>query len=85
MEVSRALTPDNKHALVLDRAEHSAFPDRVRSGDSERRNPNLHRAILALCTALWGAFLRDDSTAKAWLNGDSSRSVLEANDRWQSK
>jgi hypothetical protein len=85
MKVFRALPPDNKYELVLDRAEHSAFSDRALPGDSERRNPNHHRAILALSTAFWDAFLKDDSTAKAWLNGDSPRSVLEANDRWQTK
>jgi len=83
MKVFPALTPDNKYESVLDRVAHSAFSDRALPGDSERRNPNLHRAILALCTAFWDAFLRDESTAKAWLNGDSPRSVLEANDRWQ--
>jgi hypothetical protein len=85
MKVSPALTPDNQYELVLDRVEHSAFSDRALPGDSQRRNPNHHRAILALGTAFWDAFLIDEPTAKAWLNGDSPRSVLEANDRWRTK
>ena len=35
-----------------------------------RRNPNHHRSILALTTAFWDAYLRDDARGKAWLDGD---------------
>jgi len=85
MKVFPALPPGNKYELVLDRAEHSAFSDRALPGDSERRNPNHHRAILALSAAFWDTWLGDNLAAKAWLNGDGPRSVLEANDRWQKK
>ena len=51
----------------------------------EKRNPNHHRVILALSTAFWDAWLRDDAAAKAWLDGDGPKSVLEKNDRWQRK
>jgi len=72
-----------KYELVLDHAEHSAFTDRPLPGDTEPRNPNHHRAILALSTAFWDAHLRDDPAARAWLHGDGAREVLEKDDRWQ--
>ncbi|MEP6672515.1 MAG: dienelactone hydrolase [Chthoniobacter sp.] len=80
-----ALPPGDKYEVVLDKAEHSAFSDRALPGDREPRNPNHHRAILALSTAFWDAYLKDDKAAKAWLNGDAPRGVLEQADRWQKK
>jgi predicted dienelactone hydrolase len=85
LAVFPALPPGNKYELVLDRAEHSAFSDRALPGDAEPRNPNHHRVILALSTAFWDAWLRDDPAAKTWLNGAGPRSVLDAKDRWQKK
>jgi predicted dienelactone hydrolase len=77
--------PDSigKYELVLHNAEHSAFTDRALPGEVEPRNPNHHRAILALSTAFWDAYLRDDPAALAWLQGSGARSVLEQHDRWQ--
>lgn len=80
-----ALPSGGKYELVLDRAEHSAFTDRPLPGDVEKRNPNHHRVILALSTAFWDAWLRDDAEAKAWLDGEGPRSILEKDDRWQRK
>jgi predicted dienelactone hydrolase len=73
----------DRYELVLHNAEHSAFTDRALPGDSELRNPNHHRAILALSTAFWDAHLRDDTAAYAWLHGAGAKSVLESKDRWQ--
>jgi predicted dienelactone hydrolase len=72
-----------KYELVLDNAEHSVFTDRPLPFDSEPRNPNHHRVILALSTAFWDAYLRGDKDALAWLNGPGPRSVMEAADQWQ--
>jgi hypothetical protein len=69
--------------LVLDKAEHSAFSGRALPGDREKRNPNHHKAILALSTAFWDAYLKEDVEAKAWLNSSKSKSVLESNDQWK--
>ena len=80
-----ALPPGGKYELVLEGAEHSAFGDRPLPGDKEPRNPNHHRVILALSTAFWDAYLRGDAAAKAWLDGDGPRSLLEPKDRWQRK
>ena len=85
LAVFPALPPGGKYELVLERAEHSAFTDRALPGETEKRNPNHHRAILALSTAFWDAWLRRDAAAKAWLEGGSVRSVLEKGDRWQIK
>jgi len=73
----------DRYELVLHNAEHSAFTDRALPGDLEPRNPNHHRAILALSTAFWDAHLRGDAAARAWLNGDRATAVLEGEDRWQ--
>ena len=80
-----ALPPGGKYELVLDKAEHSAFTDRALPGDAEKRNPNHHRVILAVSTAFWDAYLKNQSEAKAWLDGSGPRSVLETKDTWQKK
>ena len=53
----------DKYELVLNGAEHSAFTDRALPGDRAPRNPNHHRAILAISTAFWDTYLRDDAAA----------------------
>ncbi|MFO1436968.1 MAG: hypothetical protein U1F81_01525 [Verrucomicrobiaceae bacterium] len=80
-----ALPPGDKYELVLHEAEHGAFGERALPGEGRQQNPNHHRAILALSTAFWDAFLKGDAEAKAWLNGETSRSVLEKDDKWQRK
>ncbi len=85
LSVFPALPPGSKYVLVLDGAEHSAFTDRALPGESGTRNPNHHRAILALSTAFWDAYLKGDAHARAWLDGNGPRSVLETKDRWQKK
>lgn len=85
LAVFDALPPGRKYEVVLYDAEHSAFTDRALPGNSEPRNPNHHRVILALSTAFWDAYLRDDTAAKAWLDGTGPASLLEPQDRWQRK
>jgi predicted dienelactone hydrolase len=85
LKVFPALPAGGKYELVLDRAEHSAFTDRPLPGDREKRNPNHHRVILALSTAFWDAYLRDDAAAKSWLDDNGPQSLLEKGDRWQTK
>ena len=84
-EVFAALPPPSKYELVLDGAEHSAFTDRALPGDKAPRNPNHHRAILALSTAFWDAYLRADGAARTWLDGDGPRTVLQPRDLWSRK
>lgn len=85
LAVFPALPGGGKYELVLHDAEHSAFTDRPLPGDSTTRNPNHHRAILALSTAFWDAWLRGDASARAWLDGDGPRSIIDKEDRWQKK
>lgn len=72
-----------KYELVLHEAKHSAFGDRAMPGEGKSRNPNHHRAILALSTAFFDTHLRGDSLARQWLHGPSARAILEAEDRWR--
>lgn len=85
LTVFPALPPSGKYELVLDKAEHSAFGDRQLPGETQKRNPNHHRAILAVTTAFWDAYLQSNSKAKQWLDGPDVRGVLEPNDTWQKK
>lgn len=80
-----ALPVGEKYELVLHEANHSAFTDRPLPGDKGTRNPNHHRVILALSTAFWDAYLKNDDAAKHWLDGDGPRMVLEKEDGWQRK
>ena len=76
-------TTIDKYEVVFHNAEHSAFSDRGSPRDQEKRNPNHHRAILALSTAFWDTHLRNDNAARQWLQGPGPQSVLEEKDRWQ--
>lgn len=84
LAVFPALPPGGKYQLVLDGAEHLAFGDSPERGGSTR-NPNHHRAIIALSTAFWDAYLRGDAAARAWLDGEGPRGVLEPKDAWSKK
>ena len=85
LKVFPALPKGHKYELILENAEHSAFTDSALPGDKEKRNPNHHRAILALGTAFWDAYLKHDDNAKAWLEGDGAKGVLEKGDGWKMK
>jgi dienelactone hydrolase len=85
LAVFPALPPGGKYELVLFGAEHSAFTDRALPDDSELRNPNHHRAILALSTAFWDTFILGSAPAQQWLDGDGPRSVLAEQDKWRKK
>ncbi len=85
LTVFPALPPGGKYELVLDGAQHAAFGDGPLRKPGETRNPNHHRAILAISTAFWDAWLGKRAEAKAWLDGNGPRTVLEEQDRWQKK
>lgn len=85
LEVFPHLPKGGKYELVLEGALHSAFSDRALPGDTGTRNPNHHRAILALSTAFWDAHLRGDAGARAWLEGAGPRTIIEKADQWRMK
>lgn len=83
-EVYAALPAGSKYELVLKDAQHMAFSDRTLFG-KEQRNPNHHNAIKALSTAFWETYLQDSQAARAWLDGDAPKAMLDPDDVWQSK
>ena len=85
LAVYPALPAGGKYELVLYRAEHSAFTDSKLPGDTQDKNPNHHRLILALSTAFWDTWLKEQANAKEWLHGDDAISLLETEDTWQMK
>lgn len=85
LAVYPALPNGSKYELVLDKAKHSAFSERPLPNERRGRNPNHHRAILAISTAFWDAYLKKDPAARKWLDSDEVRQVLEPADRWQKK
>jgi predicted dienelactone hydrolase len=84
LAVYPALPAGRKYEVVLDGAEHMAFGDSPERGRGAR-NPAHHPAIQALSTAFWDATLKNDAAAKAWLDGDGPRTVLQPRDKWQHK
>ena len=74
---------DQSYELVLHEAEHMAFSDRTLVG-RQQRNPNHHKAIMAISTAFWDTYLQDDKAAEKWLRGNV-QDVLEEADVWQVK
>lgn len=85
LRVYPGLPDGDKYELVLDQARHSAFTDGGEGRRDGPRNPNHHRVILALSSAFWDAYLKQDGDALAWLQGDGPRAVMEEADRWQRK
>lgn len=85
LRVFPALPPGSKYELVLFEGYHHAFTDRELSPLQEPRNPAHHGIIEALTTAFLDAYLRDDLSARAWLDGDDARSILLPGDTWQLK
>lgn len=83
LAVFPALPAGEKYELVLNGAEHSAFTDAPVPRSAS--NPNHHKAIEALSTAFWDAYLKGDKAAKAWLDGEGAGSVLTAADAFQKK
>ena len=72
------------YQLVLNGAEHNAFSERELTG-AKHRNPNHHKSILALSSAFWDSYLKEDKAAQKWLNGSRAKKVLEPKDKWQKK
>jgi predicted dienelactone hydrolase len=85
LEVFPALPPGQKYELVLEGAEHSAFSDRALPGDSQPRNPNHHKLMLAVSTAFFDSVLKGDAQARGWIDGEGVKALLEKGDRWQRK
>ena len=85
LRVFPALPPGNKYELVLFEGYHHAFTDRELSPLQDPRNPVHHDIIESLTTAFLDAYLKDDLSARAWLDGDGARTILLEGDSWQLK
>lgn len=85
LAVYAALPPGAKYELVLAGARHLAFSDVDLPGSRGPRNPNHHRAITAIGTAFWDAYLGGDAAARQWLDGEGPRSVLDGKDTFRKK
>ncbi|WP_232098932.1 alpha/beta hydrolase family protein [Gimesia aquarii] len=85
-KVYRAL-PDSidKYELVLFGAQHSAFTDGPERFGKPRRNPQHHPRILAVTTAFWDTYLRQNQDASKWLQGKQCRELLDSEDQWQAQ
>ncbi len=85
LAVYPALPTGHKYELVLDGAQHSVFNDRELLPRSQPNKPAHHKTIMQLSTAFWDAYLREQASAKQWLQGEGPREIMDKNDRWQSK
>ncbi|HBE62940.1 MAG TPA: acetylhydrolase [Rhodopirellula baltica] len=85
-EVYAALPEGDKYELVLDGAEHSAFGD-SRGLRTRNRNPKHHPAIQQISLRFWDAYLKEDASAKTWLQSDRplSETGLSDVDVWSWK
>ena len=83
-QVYPALPTGSKYELILKDAEHMAFSDRTLDG-KKHRNANHHRAIKALSSAFWEAYLVDSKPARVWLDGKKPAKMLESGDVWHHK
>ncbi len=73
----------DRYELVLGGAHHFAFTSNELPAEMPPRNTHHHRTILRISTAFWDAYLRQDPSAKLWLQGQSIRSILDPGDRWR--
>lgn len=82
-EVYKALPPGDKYELVFEGAEHSAFSD---AGDRKAdRIPHHHPAIQRISTKFWDAYLKNDASAKKWLQSEQPKTdatLLVEKDIW---
>jgi len=85
-EVFEASPEGDKFQLVLEGADHFVFSD---GGGiiSTPRNPNHHPVILETSTRFWDAYLKGDSSAKAWLQSDAPGKIeaMASEDVWEWK
>ena len=79
-----ALPSGNTYELVLHNATHSAFSTRSIRNDPPP-NPKHHRAIEAITTAFWDAYLQGNKKAANWLRNGGAKAMLEPQDTWQTK
>ncbi|MDF1752586.1 MAG: hypothetical protein P1U89_07425 [Verrucomicrobiales bacterium] len=85
-EVYQEMPEGDKYQLLLKDAEHHAFGDGGRPGQTAQL-PHHHPAILNISTKFWDAYLKDDPAAKVWLQSSGVRKAakLADGDIWEWK
>ncbi|MCB1226736.1 MAG: hypothetical protein KDK99_13055 [Verrucomicrobiales bacterium] len=80
-QVYAALPAGDKYQIVFEGARHMAFGD----AQLAARNDRYHAIIEQLSTRFWDAYLKADVHAKAWLQSDQPRTLLQPQDSWSWK
>lgn len=85
-KVYEAMPNGDKYQLVLEGGEHHSFGDN-NSFKARSRNPKHHPAIQKVSLQFWDAYLKQNSTSKAWLqmNDVPTKSGLSSKDKWSWK
>lgn len=73
----------DRYELTLGGGHHFAFTDNKLPATAPPRHANHHPTILRVSTAFWDAHLRQDPSAKQWLQGQRVRATLDPGDRWR--
>jgi predicted dienelactone hydrolase len=85
VRVYHGLPAGDKYQLIFKDGEHHAFGDGGRR--ARKRIPHHHLAILKISTQFWNAYLKNDLTAKTWLQSGKVRedTKLVEGDTWEWK
>lgn len=84
-EVYAAMPAGDKYQLVFEGGGHFAFSDT--GFRDEKRIAHHHPAIQLVSTRFWDSYLKDDASAKAWLQSSAPRAeaALVEKDVWEWK
>ena len=75
----------NSFELVLNEGTHFIFGGRSEKLFGPQSPQQQQASIKAISTGFWDAYLKQDPEAKAWLKGESVRTVLDPRDVWSIK
>ena len=73
----------DRYELVLENAQHSVFTERALPNEDKQDKTRHHQSIKAISTAFWDSYLKEDNTAKDWLQGTGAKESLEQKDSWK--
>lgn len=81
------MAPGGKYLAVFDAGDHMVFGGHefgLRRAETAR-DREIQAAVKAGSLAFWNATLKDDATARRWLNDGGFKSMLDEKDRFASK
>jgi hypothetical protein len=79
------LFSDSSYLVIFQDGDHMVFANaRGRRGDGSK-DARFHDLIRMSTTAFWNAYLRGDTAAKNWLQGDGLQKVLTDNGTLEQK